>query len=146
MKALGAMTMLVGYLFMPASMASPQQCTRSQAIQAETQADTLKTWAEVFASYQHYKQCDDGAIAEGYSDSIAKLLSAHWDQIGELAKLSTIDAGFERFVVRHIDELMTPDQYSVIRQQVTSSCPANASRLCTKMKKRVADLDAESKQ
>lgn len=146
MKVFRALLMLMACLFMPALMASPQQCTREQAIQAEKEAGTLKTWAEVFASYQHYKQCDDGSIAEGYSDSIANLLAAHWDQMDKLAKLSATDPGFERFVVRHIDELMTPDQYGAIRKQVMSSCPAIASRLCTAMKKRVGDLDAQSKQ
>jgi hypothetical protein len=49
-------------------------------------------------------------------------------------------------VVRHIDELMTPDQYKSIRKRVTSSCPATASQLCAAMEQRIADLDAEDKQ
>ncbi|MBE1161798.1 hypothetical protein IGX34_15555 [Dyella sp. 7MK23] len=110
-------------------------------MQAETEASTLKTWASVFTSYQHYKQCDDGAIAEGYSDSIADLLAAHWDQVGELNKLAIAHPEFEGFVIRHLDDLMTPVQSTVIRTQAKSSCPASASKLCEAIEKQFSDLE-----
>jgi hypothetical protein len=77
---------------------------------------------------------------------VADLLSAHWDRVGELARFSTANPGFARFVVRHIDDLMTPDQYKAIQVHAKFSCPANASQICTAIEKRLADLDALNKQ
>jgi hypothetical protein len=59
-------------------------CTEQKAIRAEEEASVLHTWTEVYKSYQNYGECDDGAIAEGYSDSIAHLLSDNWNRISEL--------------------------------------------------------------
>ena len=64
--------------------AATRICAEQEAISAEMEADSLKTWAQVFAAYKQYRQCDDGGIAEGYSDSIATLLAERWDQLKTL--------------------------------------------------------------
>jgi hypothetical protein len=141
-KGLRAIVVLVACAYMHSLIASPQQCTRAQAIQAETEASTLKTWAKVFTSYQRYKQCDDGAIAEGYSGSVADLLAGHWDRIGELVRLSASHPGFEHFVINHVDVTMSMDQYKVIRKRAKYSCPATARQLCAAIEKRLSELEA----
>lgn len=70
------------------------------AMKAESEASTLETWQAVLALYKKYKHCDDGAIAEGYSSSIATLLAGHRDDIGELTRLDnqTLDSGSSFYV------------------------------------------------
>ena len=72
--------------------------------QAERQTDALKSWNSVYRFYARFSQCDDGGIAEGTSDAVAKLLANHWDTVTELVKLISSHKGFENFVLRHVDE------------------------------------------
>jgi len=108
-------------------------CTREDAIRAEEEASSLRSWAEVYKSYKNFAQCDDVGIGEGYSQSIARLLSDQWNSADQLNRLTSHDKGFERFVLRHVDELMTPDQANKIRDNAEAHCPAHARRLCTEI-------------
>jgi hypothetical protein len=114
-------------------------CTREDAIRADHEASSLRGWAEVYKSYKNFAQCDDGGIAEGYSDSVARLLSEKWASADQLNRLSSRDRGFEKFVLRHIDELMTPDQANKIRDNADTRCPSHAKRLCEKIAARIRD-------
>jgi hypothetical protein len=133
--------LLVGLLGVAsATDAAPQKCTREQAIKAETEASSLKTWHEVFRSYECYGQCDDGAIGEGYSHSVATLLASRWDQIEELVLLVNADPKFEGFVLRHVDETMTGEQGKAIKENVRFKCPTAANGVCEAINKRFVDL------
>jgi hypothetical protein len=113
-----------------AERASTQTCTREDAIKAETEASSLRTWRDVYDSYKRYHQCDDGAISEGYSNSVATLLADNWDHIEELNALARKDSKFKAFVLRHVDELMTLSQSNAIKENVRSRCPAKSQHLC----------------
>lgn len=63
-------------------------CSRDEAIEVEESASTLKSWPEVVASFQRFRHCDDGSIAEEYSESITKTLDTHWSTVGSLHELS----------------------------------------------------------
>jgi hypothetical protein len=115
------------------------KCTREDAIQAETEADSLKTWMEVYSSYRRYAKCDDGAIGEGYSDSIAHLLSDDRKDMEQLNQLVSRDERFEEFVLRHVDELMSPTQSQKILDNTTGHCPSRATQLCSKIVARMKE-------
>src|SRR5947208_10472842 len=102
-------------LLVPVVCSANRPCTQQDAITAEEQASSIQNCAELHRSYERYAQCDDGAIGEGYSDSIARLLTEKWESFDELDRLGVQDRGFERFVLRHVDELMTPEQADKIR-------------------------------
>src|SRR6516162_926836 len=57
-----------------ARVRAAQECTLDQSNQAEQTIGGLSTWDQVFVSFKYYKQCDDGAVAEGYDDKIVSLL------------------------------------------------------------------------
>ncbi len=105
-------------------------CTKEDAIRAETESSSLQNWSEVYNSYRSSVHCDDASIAEGYSNSIAHLLSEEWDTIDQLNQLVSRDRNFEQFVLRHIDELMSPAQAEKIRENAVAHCTRRASRLC----------------
>ena len=77
---------------------------------AETESVLPRSWTELYKSYKKFAKCDDGGVGEGYSDSIARLVSDQWIAAGQLNRLASRNQGFERFVLRHIDVLMTPEQ------------------------------------
>src|SRR6266446_4724451 len=95
---------------------TPKPCGTEDAIRAEKEASSLGSWAAVYESYKKFARCDDGAIGEGYSDSIARLLSDQWSTADELNRFVSHDKGFEKFRLRHIDELMSPTQAENIRK------------------------------
>lgn len=121
----------------PLFCVAAKPCARGEAIRAETEASSLANWAEVHRSYKAFAQCDDGAISEGYSDSVARLLSVGGDSFGELNRLVEDDRGFERFILRHIDELMSPAQAQTILDDATLHCPLRAGQLCKAVVARV---------
>jgi hypothetical protein len=114
-----------------------QECTQDEANQADQGIDTLSTWSQVYASFSLYGQCDDGAIAEGYDDKVVALLVTHWDSIRELVKLSSDHPLFEKFVLNHIDTLMSPDQARAIIENAGNHCPVEAKEFCAKLENEV---------
>ena len=114
-------------------------CTRQDAIRADKEASSLRSWTELYKSYKKFAQCDDGGIGEGYSDSIAHLLSDHWNSANQLNRLVSHDKDFEGFVLRHVDELMSPAQAEKIRDNAEARCPSGAKRLCEKITARIKE-------
>ena len=111
-------------------------CSQAEAMQAEEESDRLSDWPAVYRSFKRFAHCDDGAIWEGYSDSIARMLASRWEQLEDLRRLVVADKGFERFVLRHIDGLMTTEQQQLILENARARCPSNAKRLCGLIEKR----------
>ena len=113
------------------------KCTREDAIRAETEASSLKTWADVYGSYERFAQCDDAAIGEGYSSSVARLLSDDWSSVSQLNNLAVRDQAFKAFVLRHVDELMSPNQQEKIRENASAHCSSGTKPLCRSVLARI---------
>jgi hypothetical protein len=106
-------------------------CTREQVVQAEKETDNLKNWNSVYRFYKQFSQCDDGSIAEGVSEAIAKLLANKWSSFDEFAKLANNDKEFEKFVLRHVDETIDwGHDAPAIRRNALTHCPNDSKGLC----------------
>ena len=114
-----------------ANDASKKPCTKSEAMQAEKEVDFLSDWDHLYRSYRRFSQCDDGSIGEGYSDAVGKLLANDSGQLNRLLTLTKTDTGFQRFVVKHIDETLPVETLQKISNNARSSCPAGAEKLCS---------------
>lgn len=121
---------------------TPKRCTKDEAIRAETEASSLANWEDVHKSFERFSQCDDGAIGEGYSDAVARLLSDNWSTVDQLNRLVTNDEPFERFVLHHVDELMSPAQAQKIVDNAHAHCPMGAKRLCKTLITRIEQVPA----
>lgn len=100
-------------------------------MRAESETDKLKTWDSVYNFYRNFSHCDDGGIAEGVSDAVAKLLANQWSSSGRLMKMVSQDKGFEQFVLRHVDETIDWERdVPKIRQNAISRCPLNSTTFC----------------
>lgn len=111
--------------------AQSKPCTDADERQAERQADLLKSWDQVYRSYKKFAQCDDGAVAEGYSNAVGKLLANNWGHFPRLIKLASAHKGFEEFVVRHVDESLPGETLNKISKNARTRCPADAKALCS---------------
>jgi hypothetical protein len=113
-------------------------CSSLQANRALTQADTLRTWDALYKSYAAYRTCDDGAIAEGYSESVARILVDHWETLPRLIALTKSDPRFRKFVLRHIDASDDVTDLQKIKLNSTKHCAAEFSGTCASIE-RVAE-------
>jgi hypothetical protein len=121
---------------------SQKSSTTQEAILAEGQAFSLKNWDEVYRSFKAFVHLDDGALAEGYSDSIDRMLSDDWSSVSHLNRLISNDKNFEKFILKHIDELMSQDQAEKIHNNAEKLCPQEARRLCQAISNRLSELEA----
>ena len=105
-------------------------CTRETAIQAEATIDSMNSWNTLYSAYKKFSQCDDGAIAEGFSDVIVRLLIEHPISFKPLDN----DKGFRVFVLNHIGELMTESEFTSLRAKVSQCGPGSTGEFCKKLK------------
>ena len=105
-------------------------CTAKEAIAADAEAGTLRSWPAIHASYLKYAKCDDGSIAEGYGESISLVLEERWVDLTELQALVERDKSFESFVLKHLNESVPAKRLAAIQAHARERCVPNLSRLC----------------
>jgi hypothetical protein len=110
-------------------------CTEADGKHALDEADSLRTWDALYKSYRSYRACDDGAIAEGYSESVVRILADHWNTLPQLDMLGKRDAKFRRFVIRHVDATLNTDDVVLVKREAKTACPAGLSNLCIDLAK-----------
>ena len=111
------------------------ECSDTEAQRAESEAVMLRSWDDLYGSYKRYKHCDDGAIAEGYSESVARILVDHWNTLSRLADITRKDTDFRRFVLKHIDETVNLEDIKNIRANAEKRCPSGLRDLCRDIRK-----------
>lgn len=119
--------------FRPPPWVSATRCTKQKAIDADKDLDRLTDWTAVYRTFRLYRQCDDGAVAEGYSDAVAKLLVNRWQTLRDLAMLSRQHPEFERFVLWHIDTTTGLKNAQTIIANARNRCPADLKALCGRL-------------
>jgi hypothetical protein len=124
---------LVATLFAP--LAYGKQCTTSEANAAEAGIDHPDSWGSVDLAYGKYGHCDDGGIAEGYSEAVARLLVDRWDTLPDLAALIRRNPPLRGFVLRHIDATLDARDLVRIEALATTSCFPSLKPLCRALKK-----------
>ena len=112
-----------------APIAHAKVCSQRDATAADAMVDHLDSWAQVSATFTKYGHCDDGEIAEGNSEAIARLLADHWDTLPQLGTLIRHDSRLKGFILRHIDTTLGTDDLTKIDTLSASSCPAGMNVL-----------------
>jgi len=110
-------------------------CTDAQGRQAEAEAGGVHAWDALYKSYKKYQQCDDGAVAEAYSESVARILVDHWSTLPRLAQLAKKNDDFWQFVLDHIDSSDDPGDLRTIKRRAERRCPAGLRSTCRELKK-----------
>jgi hypothetical protein len=141
LKSIIIFVFLLGTIVVALAGESEKPCTDQEAKQAEEQIDLSLDWGGVYKLYKNFAHCDDASISEGFSDMVSNLLSEKWNTIYRLNQLVLGDEGFERFVLKHIDELMSPSQAEKIRNNAVAHCPSDARRLCKAISDRLKEID-----
>lgn len=105
-------------------------CLSAQADVASDLVDHLDSWRSVAAYFKSYRQCDEGSIAEGSSEAVARLLVDHWNTLPKLQQQIESDSALRSFVVAHINSTLDTDDLQKIAEYAATSCPAGLVSLC----------------
>jgi hypothetical protein len=132
--------MLTSILLMGAALASEPACTTKEAARAEAETTSLKSWVDLFRSYDRFRHCDDGTIAEGYSSAVGGMLSQRWGDIEKLGKIVDKHPDFKSFVLRHVDETMPVEVRDTIKHNANNACPVSLFVLCAEIAVTVAEV------
>ena len=119
-------------------------CTDERARDAEMATDSMKTWSALYAGFKRYRGCDDGAIAEGFTEAVVHHLASDWKSLPEAAALVQKHPSFRAFFLRHIDASADTDELKKIDTLASSQCPKNLAALCSDIGKSVAQALSEA--
>lgn len=115
--------------------AEADTCSPKQAEAADAMVDRLDSWPIVKLTFKKFKECDDGSIAEGNSEAIARLLVDKWSTLPQLFELIKDDPAFKAFVLRHIDTTLDGNDLEKIKNFSVSACPKGLDALCFDLRK-----------
>ena len=121
--------------FLQFARAQVPPCTVAQGRRALDKADTLRSWDALHRSFKEFGNCDDGAIAEGYSESVARIFTDHWSTLPRFAQLAENDPSFRAFVIRHIDATLNMDDVEKIKKAALTQCPSGLRKTCSDITK-----------
>ncbi len=132
-----ASTLTVLFFAGQACFAQTAACPDVIAVASAVCEDHLKNWNDLKQLFKRYRGCDNGALAEGYSDFVVRTLADRWDTLEELKKLAAEDKTFEDFVLKHIDASADPAHIVVVLTNVKERCPADSAQICSAIEKAV---------
>ncbi len=139
-----AITFVVIVTLLSAGYAQKRQCTDNESRQALDEASTLRSWDSLHRSYRLYRQCDDGAIGEGYSESIARILVDHWNTLLRLPHFARADAEFRAFVMKHVDATLNMKDVDQIKKKAKTQCPAGLRTVCDDLAKQADSAEKDA--
>jgi hypothetical protein len=106
-------------------------CADVEKMIAETSTSKLRTWSALHESFKRFGRCDDGYIAEGYSEAVVVMLARRWSQLRDLSRIAASDAAFRAFVLRHIDATTDEQDLHEVLDNTTMRCAKSYRPLCT---------------
>ena len=117
-----------------AAALSPRTCTLEQGEMAlkdvVAASPQTKSWDVLYQQFVRYRKCDDGAVAEAFSESVIRLLTDRWPEVLALTSLSKADPAFRIFVLQHIDASLDNADLTKAAQSARRSCVPGAMALC----------------
>lgn len=123
-------------LFTALTLSTGTAYTKACSTAAFNSADAmlpLHTWHETALFFDKFKQCDEGYIAEGVSDTVSALLAKQWDALSQLQTLVDKNPGFEEWVAAHINTTANAEDLKWIIRNASEQCPKQSAPLCKKI-------------
>lgn len=100
---------------------------------ADNAASSIHGWHGVYSFYENYRQCDEGYIAEGMSETIVGLLANNWKTSHQLMHLSVIDRAFESWMINHINTTTNDRDLDKVVRNAADSCPEGHKAFCNQI-------------
>ncbi|HUR59994.1 MAG TPA: hypothetical protein VM029_19890, partial [Opitutaceae bacterium] len=87
-------------------------------------------WDQLYKTWQDYKHCDKGAVAEVFTDALLRCL-VDWKQMERLAQPMESNAEYRAFVIRHLSSPAAKDDVNAVYSRAKMSCPKGLDKFCT---------------
>ena len=97
---------------------------------ADKALTNLKTWNDLRLWYESYRSCDDGYLAEGISEFVARSLARQWNTIRSLKRAFANNPKFKDFVLKHIDSTVDTNDLTIVVTNCKTKCPADLRLIC----------------
>ena len=123
-------TLLIIFLLSP-TMLLAAECTQQESFEAETNASSIKSWYELEANFYKFGHCDDGAIGEGYSESVSYLMENKWPEFLDYK----MGESFFNFVKKHVDELWEINRFKKVAKLASTNCNKSKKTICDEILK-----------
>ena len=135
--------LLLSILSLPVRAERPG-CDDAMGERAENEVDYLKTWDQIYDSFKRYSACDDGAIAEGYSDAVVRYARRPVGTSFRLCRLSVDrDKRFGEFVFKHIDATTDDHDLDRVVANADRHCPEGDGELCSTIRRHAVAARSE---
>lgn len=107
--------------------ATTQACpTQLYGRGVDTLAHSRANWSTLQRHQRRFDRCDDGELAEGYSDAVVGLFSNKWETFGQFIAIARTHADFFHWAVKHID--VSASESSLVKVTTNASpCAHNPS-------------------
>lgn len=135
----GIVLFLIYFGFQCMAFAQLHSCPHSLVQQADEAVDHLNSWDRIYDWYEKYRLCDDGGLAEGVSEAVARNLADRWQTLPRFDELAK-NPGFKKFVLRHVNETLSADDFKKINMNAVRRCPTGLRSLCEEVKKKTANV------
>jgi hypothetical protein len=141
MRYLVALPMLLGLGAAHSTAAAKNTCSNDMSFRADASLESAAgAWGSLLNHWRAYRSCDDGGVAEGYSDAVVVLLAHRWDQFDAFASLSKRNPAFRRWAIGHIDATTSNDDLKKVVHNA-ASCTGSATKkhLCVEIGRAARD-------
>ena len=109
--------------------------------------DVVGSWPSLLKHHTTFASCDDGALAEGYSDAVVTMFAMRWDQFRVFVTLSRRHPAFRSWAIGHIDATAADDHLKKIALNAATCIDDVTTRsLCRTIEQAAADALTEQKQ
>lgn len=142
MRYLTALTIFMGVGTVPYFAAANNACSIDMYEQADASlVSAARGWGSLSKHQKAFASCDDGgALAEGYSEAVVRLLAYRWDEFAVFAALSKRNPAFHLWAVRHIDASVSADDLKrVVRNAAKCTGSAKIRDLCGEVGQAASD-------
>lgn len=95
-----------------------------------------KSWRQLYDAWKRYPDCDDGAVADSYSEFVVHTLATRWSTLGDAKRLMDRDPAFRSLVLEHIDATTDNDDLAKIVVNAKTRRPRGSAALCREIAKR----------
>jgi len=132
MRYLVVPAMLTGLASATSTTAASNVCSNDMSMRAdESLVSAAGAWGYLFGDWRTFSACDDGGIAEGYSDAVVVLLARRWDQFDAFVSLSERNPTFRKWAIGHIDATTSSDDLKqVLRNSARCAGSIKRKDLC----------------
>jgi len=102
------------------------------------QITSSSDWLDVHAVFKrNFPSCkDEGLYADGYTNLVVGVMATNWADLALLDDLTKKNAGFERFILRHIGASAGENDLSRVLHSAKVECPTQSVHLCQQIAKR----------